>query len=145
MKALTIWQPWASLWLSPAKVHETRGWWTNVRGEIAVHAAKKFAHAELDEEIHPIIRKHLGENWLAEVPIGAIIGKLTLVDCKPITGREKTGARPAHVDDMVCGNWLDGRFAWERAPGFRVFNKPIPYRGRQGWFEVPDELVRSAA
>lgn len=39
MKALTIWQPWASLLVSGQKKYETRSWATAYRGPIAIHAA----------------------------------------------------------------------------------------------------------
>ena len=48
MKAISLWQPWGSLWLSPAKRHETRHWQTRHRGKLLVHAAKKLV--ECDEE-----------------------------------------------------------------------------------------------
>lgn len=41
MKAITLWQPWASLIAIGAKKYETRSWKTNYRGPIAIHAAKK--------------------------------------------------------------------------------------------------------
>lgn len=41
MKAITIWQPWASLIACGAKKYETRGWPTKYRGPIAIHAAAK--------------------------------------------------------------------------------------------------------
>lgn len=39
MKALTIWQPWASLLACGGKRFETRSWATSYRGPIAIHAA----------------------------------------------------------------------------------------------------------
>lgn len=39
MKAITIWQPWASLIACGAKRYETRSWPTKYRGPIAIHAA----------------------------------------------------------------------------------------------------------
>ncbi len=39
MKAITIWQPWASLIACGAKQYETRSWATSYRGPIAIHAA----------------------------------------------------------------------------------------------------------
>lgn len=49
MRAISLWQPWASLWLSGFKVHETRHWhitrqWKdwNPGDRMAVHAAKRF-------------------------------------------------------------------------------------------------------
>ena len=41
MKALTIWQPWASLLVSGQKKYETRSWATAYRGPIAIHAAMR--------------------------------------------------------------------------------------------------------
>ena len=41
MKALTIWQPWASLIARGVKQYETRSWATKYRGPIAIHAAMK--------------------------------------------------------------------------------------------------------
>lgn len=41
MKALTLWQPWASLVALGVKTIETRSWSTSYRGPLAIHAAKK--------------------------------------------------------------------------------------------------------
>lgn len=42
MKAISLWQPWATLVAIDAKRFETRSWKTNYRGLLAIHAAKKF-------------------------------------------------------------------------------------------------------
>lgn len=39
MKAITIWQPWASLIACGAKQYKTGSWATSYRGPIAIHAA----------------------------------------------------------------------------------------------------------
>jgi len=39
MKAITLWQPWASMLACGAKQFETRSWATNYQGPIAIHAA----------------------------------------------------------------------------------------------------------
>ena len=41
MKAITLWQPWATLLACGAKQYETRSWATEYRGPIAIHAAKR--------------------------------------------------------------------------------------------------------
>jgi activating signal cointegrator 1 len=41
MKAISLWQPWASLWFTDSKIHETRHWSTRHRGPLYVHAAKR--------------------------------------------------------------------------------------------------------
>lgn len=40
MKALSLWQPWATLIAIGAKQYETRGWSTPYRGPLIIHAAK---------------------------------------------------------------------------------------------------------
>jgi activating signal cointegrator 1 len=44
MKALSLWQPWASLVALGIKTIETRSWETKYRGPLAIHAAKKRPH-----------------------------------------------------------------------------------------------------
>src|SRR5438093_913975 len=40
MRAITLYEPWASLWVMGEKIHETRSWPLNGLGWIAVHAGK---------------------------------------------------------------------------------------------------------
>lgn len=55
MKAITIWQPWASLLACGAKKYETRSWKTDYRGPIAIHAAKKDVHSILGDLPYDVI------------------------------------------------------------------------------------------
>src|SRR5258708_5270609 len=50
VKALTLWQPWASLIAVGAKTIETRSWSTSYRGPLAIHAAKRKPDTELLED-----------------------------------------------------------------------------------------------
>lgn len=137
MRAISLWQPWASLWLTDRKVHETRHWPTSHRGWLAVHAAKHF---EKDfpngDPMRSILGAEFGAHWDTSLPTGAILGAVHLVSCEPMLPAE-----PDHDDDYVCGNWASGRFAWRRAAIVKL-NEPIPYRGRQGMFTLPDEIAR---
>ena len=96
MKAITLWQPWASLLACGAKQYETRSWATNYRGPIAIHAASKSiksVYKEIfpcsDYEFHPsyfakkqfcdAIKPYgLNEN---EMPTGCITATAELVNC----------------------------------------------------------------
>lgn len=49
MKALSLWQPWATLIANGAKQIETRSWSTSYRGPILIHAAKRKVLKELKE------------------------------------------------------------------------------------------------
>jgi hypothetical protein len=42
VKALSLWQPWASLIAVGAKRFETRSWQTSHRGPLLIHAAQKW-------------------------------------------------------------------------------------------------------
>ena len=86
MKALTIWQPWASLIACGAKRYETRSWPTKYRGPIAIHAAVK------DPKRLPLMGKEAFERTVREeidagrcpewcfMPTGAVIATAELVN-----------------------------------------------------------------
>lgn len=146
LKALSLWQPWGSLWLSPNKRHETRHWKTSHRGRLLVHAAKRI-EKDVDSELDDICSSEFGNHWGIELPTGAIIGMLDLVDVIPT---EKLYARKRAFDDctrtdqesadLACGNFDPNRFGWRRGSYWR-FPEPIPYRGRQMLFDVPCDVV----
>lgn len=91
MKAITIWQPWASLLACGAKQYETRSWKTDYRGQIAIHAAAKKPLELLintDSDIlktmsqalfgHPFYQIN---TEFCKLPLGAIIATAELVNC----------------------------------------------------------------
>jgi hypothetical protein len=51
MKALTIRQPWAWITIHDGKDIENRGWSTNVRGPVLIHAAKGMTRDEYDDAL----------------------------------------------------------------------------------------------
>lgn len=141
MKAISLWQPWASLWLSSAKIHETRHWPTNHRGPLLVHAAKRAVDDDIDE-LAAICSRLFGDAYARTLPRGALLGVVVIVDCRATQTLFKSGAE--NRDDELCGDFSEGRFAWQRG-GFCVFEKPIPYRGAQGFFNVPDDIAEWTA
>ena len=72
MKVLTIRQPWASLIVAGIKDVENRPWPTRYRGKLGIHAAARYDQALVDE-----YSDLLGDC----LPLGALIGSVTLVDC----------------------------------------------------------------
>lgn len=137
MKAISLWQPWASLWLSPHKVHETRHWPINLRGWLAVHAAKKIVK-DVDRHLEFVIRNEFGEAWKSSLPTGSLIGLVYIAGCRR-TEEIRKETTPA---DLVCGNFDDGRFGWYKQ-AYRSFKTPIPWVGRQGLFNVPDHICEA--
>jgi hypothetical protein len=51
--------------------------------------------------------------------------------------RQLSGLSPA-----LCGIWAADRYAWRRSRIIKL-REPVPYRGRQGLFEIPDAIVPS--
>ena len=81
MKAITVWQPWATLLGTGQKHNETRSWRTSYRGEILIHAAKTdhsgiLLHIPMEE-----LKHFQNAGVVNKLPTGAIIGKANLVDC----------------------------------------------------------------
>lgn len=144
MKAISLWQPWASLWCSPVKIHETRHWPLAHRGWLAVHATKSAARVhELDPRFEDVIVDAFGPHWVRDLPRGAIIGAVNVVAChRSEDVKAAFMARPAPLaDDYLCGDFSPGRFGFERSE-FRVLKEPVPWKGRQSkTFDIPDEVV----
>ena len=72
MKVLTIKQPWATLIMQGNKSYEFRSWQTKYRGDLLIHAGKG-----IDKEAMKRLAKYIPK----ELPVGKILGKVTLVDC----------------------------------------------------------------
>jgi activating signal cointegrator 1 len=136
VKALSLWQPWASLWICGRKIHETRAYQTSHRGALLVHAAKKIC-IDIDEALREICEDEFGPRWMHDLPAGALIGCCELVGC--------TRTEHVHIDaeERAQGNFTPGRWAWS-CQNSRVFDRPIPYRGMQMLFEVPPEIIAIA-
>jgi hypothetical protein len=146
MKAISLWQPWASLWVSPRKVHETRGkrWPVRPGQWLAVHAAKSMDAGDL--MLDAICQAEFGRDYKATLPRGALIGAVLVEgvfrteDVVRTSGWQGIiGTRRPYPDDLTCGNFSRGRFAIRRG-AFHVLPEPVPWRGQQVLFDVPDEL-----
>ena len=136
IKAFSLWQPWASLWLTDRKPTETRHWKTYYRGWLAVHAAKHFEkNFPAGDPLRAILDDEFGGHWAMDLPCGAIIGAVELVDCQRMSE-----AAPVHDDDRVCGHWAEERWAWRRRRVIAL-KQPIPFKGAQGFFAIPAEIA----
>jgi hypothetical protein len=141
VKAWSLWQPWASLWLSPCKIHETRSWPLNYRGPLLVHATKHIEFKSVSPDLEDILDSEFGPHWGTDLPRGALIGLVEVVDCVRTVNAELG----ATAEDVACGDWTPGRYAIKRSPVVKKFAWPIPYRGKQrNPFDVSDEIVREA-
>ena len=127
MKAITLHQPWASAIALGFKHYETRSWKTNYRGLIAIHAAKR----PLD---NPSFAKQFFDT--DNLPFGSVVAVADLVDCLPMT---EDLIDSMSVTERVFGDWCSGRFAWQ-LENIRPLKEPVPYKGMQGLWTLPDDI-----
>jgi hypothetical protein len=135
MKAISLWQPWAHLMAIGAKQNETRSWPTNHRGWLAIHAAKKWTR-----EIQALCETQPFEQYVNGVPGGLVTGAIVAV-VRLHTCIEITTTNAPNTEEFHFGDYTPGRFMW-RTTDRTQLPTPIPFKGRQGLFEVPDELLR---
>ena len=146
MKAISLWQPWATLIAIGAKKIETRGWGTRYRGPLAIHAAKKWEplHVRGEAAAYDAFEAAGLPRNLRDVPFGAVVAVCDLADCIETTGGAAMGFLANGVvvrpPEFYYGDYSPGRFAWLLSD-VRALPEPVPFRGRQMFFDVPDHLL----
>lgn len=147
MKALTLWQTWASLVALGAKKIETRSWRTTYRGELAIHSSQKMTRemkALCEREPFASALDHVfaaGD----ELPLGAIVAVCNLKICLPLAGIQRNVGPvegvgyfrlPPDEPERSFGDYAPGRFAWILT-NIRRLDSPIPCKGELGLWAVP--------
>ena len=133
MKALSIHQPWAWAILQAGKTIENRTWQTRHRGPLLIHASK--SRASYDREMQLDWKALYGVDlppW-EELVTGAVVGMVDVVDCVSPTSSRAIRLNP----------WTEGPVCWVLANP-RSLPQPVPFRGAQLLFEVPDEVISVA-
>ncbi len=147
MKALTLWQPWASLVSIGQKSIETRCWKTKYRGELAIHSAAKLPPNWLGASRHqPEFRDVLADVFNARrdadersgfhvddalriLPYGKVLCIVRLVDIVE-TGGMDTESEIIGGRERLFGNYELGRYAWFLEM-VKKFDDPIPAKGNR--------------
>lgn len=132
MKAISLWQPWATLMAIGAKNWETRSWDTQHRGPLLIHAAKRWTRVQRDFANHPLVRKALeaaGYHSSDLLPRGGIVCCVELLETLPA---DDTGLPRL---EQIVGDFGPDRFMW-RCKLIRRYEPMIPLIGRQGLFDV---------
>lgn len=116
MKVISIQQPWVWCILFAGKDIENREWWTQYRGELYLHAGKKFDMEGYQwiKETFPEINMPLPSNY----QVGGIVGKANLINCV----------------ERSQSKWFFGRYGFILQYAQELPFKPL--RGQLGIFEV---------
>jgi activating signal cointegrator 1 len=139
MKALTISQPFASLIVSGAKFIENRGWPTNYRGELAIHAGKGT--------------QYLDKSELLAYPTSCVVAVSKLAACVSLE-LIRTKAHSAERGIKIPGTsrtWVEacehphaeGPWCWILEDIRAVFH--VPMRGKQGLWACGQIPVKDVA
>lgn len=141
MKAITIWQPWASSIALGYKKNETRSWPTNYRGPIAIHAAKR-PYLKIQETLPDEVKRELSKIFDFNMELlhtGAVIAIAELKDCRLI---DKEYVETLSTTELLLGDYTIGRYAWELENIRSIY--PIKTSGKQGLWNIPDEIMAEA-
>ena len=152
MKAISLLQPWATLVALKLKTIETRthGRFASLWGErVAIHAAKKIDEAVFsDHHIIEMILEKSGGPLERLTHVNNLIYASRMFAGKILCTAQVFNARWApDVDFEMRENWnkqalceVAGKYCLFLGD-IKILKKPIPYKGRQGIFEVPEEVI----
>lgn len=141
VKAISLYQPWASAVAWGLKRVETRDWSTPYRGLLVIHAAKHFTE---DERL--MCGEYPFEDALRErrmtcyqLPRGVA---LCIVELFNVVATDVLVQKISRKE-RVCGNYAPGRYGWVLEM-VKVFDTPIPLRGMPGLFDVDLDALGEA-
>lgn len=119
LKALSVLQPWAWLLAHGMKDVENRNWHTRFRGDVLIHAGKKWGLEQRDDL--EFVRAKFPEINLPETfDLGGIVGKATLTDCV----------------EHSSSPWFFGRYGFVMQDA--IVLPFTPCKGALSFFALPD-------
>lgn len=155
IRALTLTQPWATLIQIGAKTVETRGWQTQHRGPVMIHAGSSYPckggqslavgdftvtrHHREGLRLHGLYPEGSGIEPYP-LPQGYILALANLVGIE-ITTRARRRLGPA---ELAYGDYSPGRFAWF-LDDVRPLPEAVPCAGSLGLWRPDADLIRAVA
>ena len=143
MRALTLWQPWASLVAIGAKQWETRSWGTSYRGPLLIHAAMRNPPKIDNPLVFEEMIQALGVADFAELPRGAVLAVVDLTGIWKLIppGPTELPICPSCLNrEMLLGDWANLRHVWRLRGGFRL-RVPVHAAGKRGLWRPNAAIV----
>lgn len=139
-RALSLTQPWATLMAIDAKRVETRGWNTNYRGWVAIHASKGFPM----ECRNLCYRSPFGlamANYVSpeDLPLGQIIAVTEIIDTRRT---EYIGTSSLSEQELALGDYSPGRYAIFTR-GVRRLKQPITIKGALSIWRLSNPITEA--
>ena len=136
LRALSLWQPVATLLVAGVIRSETRPWRPKQLGLLALHAGKSRDGRVWAEGRHH--RKALDELGLSfgELPFGAVVGVAELWD---LQHTDRWEPRSAHRDWLYM-DFPRGLWVW-RLRDAQLLREPVPTPGRQSTWTLPPDVA----
>ncbi len=129
MKVLSIKEPWASLIINGYKDYEFRGYKTNYRGKILIHASNKVEYDMLNRF----------KKYNISYKPGYIIGEAYITDC--ILVDEQFINMLNKINPLVYSKSKHKRtYAW-KLENIKMYDKPIFVKGKLGLWEYKETSV----
>lgn len=153
IKVLTLWQPWATLFVHGIKIIETRPKATSFLGTYLIHAAQKWTPDQVQlcatEPFFSELKKMgvTDKPWNEMLPLGSIIGSVKVESCFELSAfnwivddsiseykTDYKGRLAISSKEHLFGNYTAQRFAWI-CSDHKVLKTPIPYKNGQGYYQ----------
>lgn len=144
MKAISLWQPWATAIALGVKQIETRGWHTKHLGELAICAAQKRT-PELRDIFNDLLNEHDSARFafgdaleldFDTLPFGKVVAVVDLYAVGDVDFFDLNKISPV---ERAFGNYDAGRKLWWMRNVKRL-REPVPVTGRQQMFNLPAEV-----
>lgn len=149
MKAITLWEGWASAIRAHLKHIETRSWGTSYRGNLLIHASSAWGRTQRDA-FQPLMRYFVDGFY---PHLGMFVARATLDDCVQVVsvagnavnvnrGPADAGKLPLrmilHDREFEFGDIRPGRWLWILRDVKRT--GLVPARGHQQLWDAPDDI-----
>lgn len=163
VRAITLWQPWASLVALGFKRYETRSWSTSYKGKLLIHAA---ARPDKQYERLAIIEACRGTEYFntliqlfneAEFSLGAVVAIADLTGCQKMWSKSQLPPSATWADDVrandteiliddqaeleiAVGDWQPDRYAW-KLENIQALAEPIYCKGERRLWIPSAEII----
>lgn len=143
MKALTLWRPWAAAVVHGTKRVENRTWVPQremLGQDIALHAGKTVDDDVIDEIVGSGVSRDRLPGPTGIVAVVRLVGVIDVRGTRLIFA----GLSADEAMDAALSDWFDGDIGWV-LDRVRPLAEPVPCRGAQGLWTVPDDVAAEVA